>query len=289
MRLPAPTARPYCRRRSTPAVLRGESHEQGGSVRVSRLDAHSGVGRDVDAARRRIAPTTWISMALAALAALWVLVLARGTSAGAAVTDPGEFIVTVLDGLTIAGLLFVVASGFTLIFGLMRTVNMAHGSLFLLAAYFAAHDWPHEMVGEDEIVRADLQDVDHVLGEVLAVLNDRQVRTESRRLRPQAGAACGWWEGQPAAARGARRPRRSRRRCAARAKARAAARCPSARNSRNSRACSSGTARRSRCGSPGRDMACRGRRARTRFRAACSPCTPSATAGEAGAREAMSL
>ena len=30
-----------------------------------------------------------------------------------------------------------VASGFTLIFGLMRVVNMAHGSLFLLGGYIA--------------------------------------------------------------------------------------------------------------------------------------------------------
>jgi branched-chain amino acid transport system permease protein len=31
----------------------------------------------------------------------------------------------------------VVASGFTLIFGLMRIVNMAHGSLYLLGGYLA--------------------------------------------------------------------------------------------------------------------------------------------------------
>ena len=67
----------------------------------------------------------------------WVLFLATGTSSGSAVAEPGEFIITLLDGLTFAGLMFVVASGFTLIFGLMRTVNMAHGSLFLLAAYIA--------------------------------------------------------------------------------------------------------------------------------------------------------
>ncbi len=30
-----------------------------------------------------------------------------------------------------------VASGFTLIFGLMRIVNMAHGSLYLLGGYLA--------------------------------------------------------------------------------------------------------------------------------------------------------
>ena len=40
-----------------------------------------------------------------------------------------------LNGLTLASLYFIVASGFTLIFGLMRVVNMAHGSLYLLGAY----------------------------------------------------------------------------------------------------------------------------------------------------------
>lgn len=41
----------------------------------------------------------------------------------------------VLNGLTLAALYFIVASGFSLIFGLMRTVNMAHGSLYLIAGY----------------------------------------------------------------------------------------------------------------------------------------------------------
>jgi len=45
------------------------------------------------------------------------------------------FLLTFLNGLTAAGLYFLVASGFTLVFGLMRNVNLAHGSIFLLAAY----------------------------------------------------------------------------------------------------------------------------------------------------------
>jgi branched-chain amino acid transport system permease protein len=45
------------------------------------------------------------------------------------------FFVTMLNGLTLAALYFVVASGFTLVFGLMRNVNLAHGSLYLLGAY----------------------------------------------------------------------------------------------------------------------------------------------------------
>jgi branched-chain amino acid transport system permease protein len=37
--------------------------------------------------------------------------------------------------VTIAGLYFLVASGFTLVFGLMRNVNLAHGSMYLLGGY----------------------------------------------------------------------------------------------------------------------------------------------------------
>jgi|TARA_B110000503_G_scaffold142761_1_gene240796 branched-chain amino acid transport system permease protein len=45
------------------------------------------------------------------------------------------FISVILNGLTLGGLYFLVASGFTLIFGLMHIVNLAHGSLYLLGAY----------------------------------------------------------------------------------------------------------------------------------------------------------
>jgi len=46
-----------------------------------------------------------------------------------------QFEITLLNGLTLAGLYFVVAAGFSLIFGVMRVVNMAHGSFFLLGGY----------------------------------------------------------------------------------------------------------------------------------------------------------
>lgn len=45
------------------------------------------------------------------------------------------FAATLLNGLSLAALYFVVASGFTLIFGLMRIVNLAHGSLYLFGGY----------------------------------------------------------------------------------------------------------------------------------------------------------
>jgi len=46
-----------------------------------------------------------------------------------------QFILTTLNGLTLGALYFLVASGFTLVFGLMRNVNLAHGALYLLGAY----------------------------------------------------------------------------------------------------------------------------------------------------------
>ena len=51
--------------------------------------------------------------------------------------DLRQFWTVSLNGITLAALYFVVASGFTLIFGLMRVVNMAHGSLYLLGGYLA--------------------------------------------------------------------------------------------------------------------------------------------------------
>lgn len=45
------------------------------------------------------------------------------------------FVSTFLNGLTLAGLYFLVASGFTLVFGLMRNVNLAHGAMYLLGGY----------------------------------------------------------------------------------------------------------------------------------------------------------
>ena len=62
---------------------------------------------------------------------------AVGWLAAKAIGDFGNFVNVTLLGITLAALFFVVASGFTLIFGLMRTINMAHGSLYLLGGYIA--------------------------------------------------------------------------------------------------------------------------------------------------------
>lgn len=118
---------------------------------VSTTHEHAGTRR------YRVDTRTLLVAVPVVLVLAWVLFLARGTSAGSAVDEPGEFVVTLLDGLTSAGLYFVVASGFTLIFGLMRAVNMAHGALFLLAAYLSI-EIQQRMVGKERNIAAE--DVD---------------------------------------------------------------------------------------------------------------------------------
>jgi branched-chain amino acid transport system permease protein len=49
------------------------------------------------------------------------------------------FAIALLDGLSYASTLFLMASGLTLIFGVTRIVNFARGSFFMLGALFAAH------------------------------------------------------------------------------------------------------------------------------------------------------
>jgi branched-chain amino acid transport system permease protein len=79
-----------------------------------------------------------LSIALGLTVVAWLAVKAA--------QDGSTFLQVTLNGITLAALLFVVAAGFTLIFGLMRVVNMAHGSLFLFGgylAYSAQTNWYH--------------------------------------------------------------------------------------------------------------------------------------------------
>ncbi len=71
-------------------------------------------------------------MVLIALGLLVVVWLAIKASQGGT-----TFFQVTLNGITDAALYFIVAAGFTLIFGLMRVVNMAHGSLYLFGGYIA--------------------------------------------------------------------------------------------------------------------------------------------------------
>src|ERR1039458_5370383 len=47
------------------------------------------------------------------------------------------FLIQVLNGIQYGLLLFLVASGLTLIFGIMGVINLAHGSFYMIGAYMA--------------------------------------------------------------------------------------------------------------------------------------------------------
>src|SRR5690625_7941453 len=53
-------------------------------------------------------------------------------------TNFSLFLVAVFDGMADAALVFMVALGLTLIFGVLRILNVAHGSLYAIGAYVTA-------------------------------------------------------------------------------------------------------------------------------------------------------
>jgi branched-chain amino acid transport system permease protein len=77
------------------------------------------------------------SLVIAVLAAvlLWLVLAPWSTGLEQALGRKRVFLNAIFGGLTLGALYFLVASGFTLIFGLMRNVNLAHGSLYLLGGY----------------------------------------------------------------------------------------------------------------------------------------------------------
>ncbi len=64
---------------------------------------------------------------LAVIAALFVIA-AQGM-------DSQDFVITLLRGLSVGSVTFLVASGFSLIFGLLDVLNLAHGTFFMIGAY----------------------------------------------------------------------------------------------------------------------------------------------------------
>jgi branched-chain amino acid transport system permease protein len=78
----------------------------------------------------------WALIVLIAVAVLlWLIFAAWPPGLEDAIGRKKVFLNAVFNGITLGGLYFLVASGFTLIFGLMRNVNLAHGSLYLFGGY----------------------------------------------------------------------------------------------------------------------------------------------------------
>ncbi|MEW6241738.1 MAG: hypothetical protein AB1564_13105, partial [Chloroflexota bacterium] len=67
---------------------------------------------------------------------LLVLAVFAGLFAAAAQgMETQDFVITLLRGLSVGSLTFLVAAGFSLIFGLLDVLNLAHGTLFMIGAY----------------------------------------------------------------------------------------------------------------------------------------------------------
>src|SRR6185436_1064035 len=78
----------------------------------------------------------WALIVLIAIALLlWLIFAVWPPGLEEAFGRKKVFLNAVFNGITLGGLYFLVASGFTLIFGLMRNVNLAHGSLYLFGGY----------------------------------------------------------------------------------------------------------------------------------------------------------
>ena len=101
--------------------------------------------RGADALARSIGrhPVAALMIAAAVIVALWLIFAAWPAGFEDVFGRKRLFINALFNGVTLGGLYFLVASGFTLIFGLMRNVNLAHGSLYLFGGYmgYEAVEW----------------------------------------------------------------------------------------------------------------------------------------------------
>jgi branched-chain amino acid transport system permease protein len=99
----------------------------------------------VSAARRPGAGLAWIGWAFLALvgaSALWLIV-------SQAVQNPTLFIQNVLDGLKLGFVYALIALGYTMVYGIVRLINFAHGDVFMVGAFvsfyavsrFGLHLW----------------------------------------------------------------------------------------------------------------------------------------------------
>ena len=86
------------------------------------------------------------------------------------------WIIEILNSLALGGLLFLLASGFSLIFGLQRIANLTHGGFFMLGAYIGASLLRERIPGVDLWLAA------LAAGLLLALLGGLLERLVLRRL-----------------------------------------------------------------------------------------------------------
>jgi branched-chain amino acid transport system permease protein len=120
---------------------------------------------------------------LVILVVLVVLFIAAATG-----MDSKDFVITLLRSLSVGSLTFLVASGFSLIFGLLDVLNLAHGTLFMIGAYIGWTVYVRPDTFVDLLTPLALLLSGFLLGDVWTLLTTRSPFTgRMKRILPWAG------------------------------------------------------------------------------------------------------
>lgn len=123
------------------------------------------------------------SMLLIILAVLIALFIAAATG-----MDSKDFVITLLRSLSVGSLTFLVASGFSLIFGLLDVLNLAHGTLFMIGAYIGWTVYVRPDTFVDLLTPIALILSGFLLGELWSILSTRSLFTgRMKRILPWVG------------------------------------------------------------------------------------------------------
>ncbi|MCK6539792.1 MAG: hypothetical protein L6Q26_07010 [Anaerolineales bacterium] len=98
-----------------------------------------------------------------------------------------DFVITLLRGLAVGSITFLVASGFSLIFGLLDVLNLAHGTLFMIGAYIGWTVFVRPDTFVDLLTPLMLTFSGFALWDVYPLLSDRiRLGLRMRRILPWA-------------------------------------------------------------------------------------------------------
>lgn len=103
--------------------------------------------------------------------------------------ETSDFVITLLRGLSVGALTFLVASGFSLIFGLLDVLNLAHGTLFMIGAYVGWTVYVRPDTFVDLVTPLALLISGFVLADLWRVLGARVGDGSMRRFAPWIGLA----------------------------------------------------------------------------------------------------
>jgi len=99
-----------------------------------------------------------------------------------------DFVITLLRGLSVGFLTFLVASGFSLIFGLLDVLNLAHGTLFMIGAYIGWTVFVRPDTFVDLLTPIALIVSGFLLGDVWTALTTRSLfQSRMKRFAPWLG------------------------------------------------------------------------------------------------------